>query len=166
MADTQDRLRAAIKASKLSQRAVERAAGLHTGHLSVILGRAGSISVDTAEKLAPVLGVTAAWLLTGEAPQPAPKSLPPAPFAPIPLDAAIDAAFDAKRHRVSDALAVRQVLASGLTLTRPAEAEPLARAFLDAAAWLREQGARVTRDALLEALAARVVELAAPRAAS
>lgn len=165
-----ERLRLALKEHGVSQRAAERTAGLHNGHLSVILGRNGNMTVETAEKLALALDVSAAWLLTGqgdmhEAPASTAKPLPAQPFAPMPLDAALDAAFDQLRHKVSDAITVRQILSMGLALTRPAEAHALAGAMLDAAAWLREHGAQVTREALLEALALRVVELRATRAA-
>ena len=165
-----ERLRLALKERGVSQRAAERAAGLHNGHLSVILGRNGNITVETAEKLASALDVSAAWLLTGQgemhgAAASTAKPLPAATFAPLPLDEALDAAFDQKRHRVSDALTVRQILTQGLALTRPAEAHAPAGALLDAAAWLREQQAPATREALLEALALRVVELRATRAA-
>ena len=157
-----DRIKSALKKSGKSQRAVERDAGLANGHLSVILGR-GGLTVETAKKLSEALGVSPAWLLTGEgeAEPPAAKALPPRSLSPISLESSLDRAFDATRHKVSDALAVRNLLASGLTLASPTDADQLARALLDAAAWLRGKGAQVSRDALLEALALRIVELEA-----
>lgn len=153
------RIRSALAASGKSQRAAERAAGLAHGHLSVILGR-GGLTVDTARKLGGALAVSPSWLLTGEGEmRPTAKPLPQPPLAPVPLAAALDVAFDPQRHKISDALAVRELLAGGLTLSRPGEIEGLAGALLDAAARLRQEGAQVSRDALLEALALRVVEL-------
>lgn len=82
-----------------------------------------------------------------------------AAMVPTPLASSLDRAFDSKRHKVSDALAVQRLLASGLTLTQPGEADGIARALLDAAAELRERGAEVSKDALLEAMALRLCAL-------
>lgn len=166
MATIGGRILEAMAEKGLNQRDVEKAAGLKKGHLSVILERQGGMRPDTGAKVATALGVSLAWLLTGEgalsdkAPaKPRPKPLG-SPMAPLPFAQLIDRVFDGHRHKPSDAAAVTAFFGGGLTQGSPRDAEALVRALLDAAAYLRAAGAeRITSQALMEALALRVVEL-------
>jgi hypothetical protein len=165
MSDLRHRLEEAIRKTGLTKYAIEKAAGLDRGYLSTILRR-GSMGKAAAASLAPVLGVAEGWLLADDTHRdPEPPASDRAPREPARLDGALEAAFDAKRHKLGDALAVQELLRTGLTLSHPEQAEALARALLDGAAHLRRGGYPVTKDALLEALALRVSSLESMRAA-
>lgn len=167
-----DRITKILTEKGLSQRDVERAAGMKKGHLSVILERGGGMHKDTAPRVAEALGVSLGWLLTGEGEAPAAvdarRAKPlSAALSPLPLDRVIDDVFDGRAHKPSDAAAVRALLVGGFTLTSPRDAGALIRTLLDAAAKLRLAGVtKITPSTLLEAVALRVVELEAPAAAS
>ena len=73
MSDTLDRvgvrtrLRASRQAAGLSCRALDAAAGLGSGHTSLIeSGARSNISLETAMRLAGALHVSLQWLATGE----------------------------------------------------------------------------------------------------
>jgi hypothetical protein len=165
MGDFRQRLEEAIRKTGLSKYAIEKTAGLDRGHLSTILRR-GSMGKASAARLAPVLGVAEGWLLADDTHRE--PDAPPSERTtrePARLDGALEAAFDATRHKLGDALAVQELLRAGLTLSQPDRAEALARALLDAAATLRRGGYPISKDAVLEALALRVSSLESMRAA-
>lgn len=165
MPDLRQRLEDAIRKTGLTKYAIEKAAGLDRGHLSTILRR-GSMGKASAARLAPVLGVAEGWLLADDTQrEPDPPASDRAPREAARLDGALEGAFDATRHKLSDALAVQELLRTGLTLSQPDRADALARALLDAAAYLRRGGYPISKDAVLEALALRVSSLESMRAA-
>lgn len=163
------RLGLALKARGWSQNRLETEAGLGRGRINKLLKSKGArTDPEVLGLLARTLGISAEWLATGhgEMEDPAPglppaKALPRQRLAPLPLDRVLDQVFDQQRHRISDALAVRGLLTSGLLMTSPEEAPGLARALLDASAALRERGIEVTREALFEAMALRLAQLEA-----
>lgn len=174
MATVADRITLIMNRRGLSQRDLEKAAGLSERHMSMILEREGGMHKKTRAKVAKALGVSEGWLLTGEgavdvnvvndmsAAQAKPKALTSA-FSPIQLDKIINAAFVASIHMPSDTNAVRQLFAEGFTLANPSNAPVFVRALIDAAARLRLAGEEViTSPRLLESLALRVAELEAP----
>lgn len=164
MATFADRLAQALEHRHWSQNRLENEAGLGKGRVNKLLKSKGArTDPEVLTLLAHTLGISPEWLASGrgemEESAPPAKALPRATMIPMPLAAALDEVFEPKRHRVSDAMAVRDLLSSGLTLTTPTEAKGLAKALLDAAALLRNRRAEVTKDALFEAMALRVAEL-------
>lgn len=130
-------------------------------HVASILRRgAARTGADTLRKIAEGAGVRVDWLVRGEGPsgleglsdrprlehvQPAaPTEHIDAPAHDGSLEGALDAAFDAARHRPSDAIAVQKAL--GETFRFESGTDPLgaARTWLDAAARLRREGREVT----------------------
>lgn len=168
MATFADRLKLALEKRGWSQNRLEAEANLGRGRVNKLLKSKGArTDPEVLGLLAGTLGISYEWLASGRgemeagAPPvlPPPRALPSQPLAPISMGTALDGAFDSTRHKISDALAVRDLLAGGLTLSRPLEVHGLARALLDAAASLREQGVSMSKDALLETLALRIVQL-------
>lgn len=158
------RLALALEARGWSQNKLETEAGLGRGRINKLLKSKGArTDPEVLDLLARTLGVSPGWLATGrgemEETAPPAKTLPRPAVLPMPMVAALDEAYDPQRHRVSDAVAVRDLLSSGLLLTTPGEAKGLARALLDAAAILRERQIEVTKDSVFEAMALRVAEL-------
>lgn len=166
MATFADRLALALEHRQWSQNRLEAEAGLGKGRVNKLLKSKGArTDPEVLDLLARTLHISSEWLSSGrgsmEESAPPAKALPRPTMVPMPLAAALDDAFDQQRHRVSDAMAVRDLLADGLVLTSPAETKGLAKALLDAAALLRGRQATVTKDALFEAMALRVAELEA-----
>ncbi len=102
---------------------------------------------DTVRAIVAALGTTAAWI-NGETDDSSPVAEPlPAQHM---LSEAIGRAFDARRHSTADIRAVEDTLSSLVGLTDAlSDLDAAARAWLDAAAYLRQKRLPVTVTALL-----------------
>ncbi len=171
----QDRIRWILKARGFTQRGLATAAKLRSkSHIATFLATPGAgLSRSTSDALADAAQVPREWLWSGEGPPPdagakrkaptgtrvVPEAGPPAAVVDgSPLERALGEAFDARRHIVSDLSAVMGAFETMDQLPREDHEVDLvdaARAWLDAAAFLRRSQQPVTALSLLFHLTAR-----------
>lgn len=162
-----ERLERAHKgARKFSLRPLELQHGIPNGTIGrLIKGQSRTVQVPTAKKIAALLGIPWEPLAGSELPTPGTEPTPP-PATTVRLvvvddgaEQLIDEAFDGTRHKPSDAVAVREILARRAALLEDgADAVAIVRDWLDAAARLRERGKERPPEAIFSEVSRQSVE--------